>query len=186
MNQPTTVILQRLAEGDKDAVHDLLPRVYAELKQIANRYLSRENTPDVLQSTALVHEAFLRLFEEPAMKWQRRSHFLAVASTVMRRILIDHARQRRAAKRDGRPVPAHTQTLIDLDESRPVDVLVLDELLTRLEQLNARHAQVVELRVFGGLTVIETAKLLEVSPATVKNDWRAARAWLSVELQDGI
>ena len=180
----TTLMLQQLADGDRAAFDQLLPRVYEELKQIANQYLAGEQRPDVLQATGLVHEAYLRLIDQRKARYEDRSHFLAVASTVMRRVLLDHVRARKAAKRGGSEQIVQLDTLSELQlATEPVDLLAFDDVLTQLEDLNPRHAKVVEMRFFGGLTVEETATALGVSPATVKNDWRAARAWLAMQLE---
>lgn len=185
MQAQTTLMLRQLADGDRAAFDQLLPRVYQELKRIASQHLAHEHGPDALQATGLVHEAYLRLIDQRKARFEDRVHFLAVASTVMRRVLIDHVRSRRAAKRGGGEQAVRLDTLSELSNvSEPVDLLALNDVLNQLEALNPRHAQVVEMRFFGGLTVDETAVALRVSPATVKNDWRAARAWLAMQLED--
>ena len=160
-----------------------MPLVYDQLRAIAANKMRAEGTDHTLQPTALVHEAFLRLVEQDQVQWQGAAHFCAVAASMMRRILVDHARAKAAGKRGGGAkrvvldeafAPAHG--------SDPVDVVALDDLLQHLASLNERHARVVELRCFGGLGVKETAEVLGVSPATVKNDWRTARAWLMSQL----
>lgn len=185
MSSPTTIILQRLSGGDLEALDELIPRVYEELKNVARQHLAGETQLDGFQSTALVHEAYLRLVDQRVANWQDKAHFLAIASTVMRRILLDQIRSRNAAKRGGGQATIQLITSSDLRNSvDPVDLLALDEVLRRLESLNARHAKIVEMRFFGGLTIKEAAKALNLSEATVKNDWRTARAWLAVEMDE--
>jgi RNA polymerase sigma factor (TIGR02999 family) len=171
--------------GNREALDRLMPLVYDELRRLAGGYLGRERRGHTLQPTALVNEAFLRLVDQRRIQWQGRAHFLALAATLMRQLLIDNARKHRAAKRgSGGP----RLTLLDSDlavEARDVDLLDLDRALAELAALDARQARVVELRYFGGMTVEETAAVLEVSPATVKLDWSFARAWLLRELQGG-
>jgi RNA polymerase sigma factor (TIGR02999 family) len=181
-----TVLLQRSRGGDHDALNELLPIVYDDLRAHAGRLFKDEHRAVTLQPTALVNEAYLRLLGHSRNQWNDRNHFFAVASRLMRQILVDYARARHADKRGG----PHTQmTLGSVDddrhgdeEARIVAVLNLDGLLDRLAARNARQAQVVELRVFGGLSVEETAEALEMSPRTIKTDWQLARAWLSREL----
>jgi RNA polymerase sigma factor (TIGR02999 family) len=168
------------------AVAELMPLVYDELRRLAAGYLRHERPGQTLQATALVHEAFVRLSAERAQPWQNRTHFLAIAALSMRQILVQRARTRRAAKRGGDPAR------ITLDEALlaapgaaspgGIDVLALDEALTRLATLDPDQAKIVELRYFGGLTVDETAEAMALSPATVKRHWTLARAWLRREL----
>ncbi len=174
----TTQILIDLGNGDRSAANRLMPLIYDELHGLAARYMQREAPGHTLQTTALVHEAYLRLIDQSRVDWKGRAHFFAVAAEMIRRVLIDHARQRRAAKRGG---SAHRVTLTDsigACEQEQVDLLALDEALNELSALNDRHRQVVELRFFGGLSIDETAHILDVSPQTVRSDWRMARAWL--------
>lgn len=181
-----TVLLQRSREGDHGALNELLPIVYEDLRAQAARLFHNEQRAVTLQPTALVSEAYLRLVGHRRIQWNDRNHFFAVASRLMRQILVDYARARNADKRGGH----HTQvTLNSVDEdtrgdeeARMVDILNLDTLLDRLAVRSARQAQVVELRVFAGLTVEEAAETLELSPRTIKTDWQLARAWLSREL----
>jgi RNA polymerase sigma factor (TIGR02999 family) len=180
-----TDTLMAHAAGDPAAADQLLPLVYRELRALAAAYMRRERPGHTLQPTALVHEAFIRLVDESRINWRGRTHFFALAARQMRRILIDSARSRNARKRGG---GLHRVTLDEglLTSAGPTfDVLALDEALRRLARLNDRQAQVVELRFFGGLSVEETAQFLGVSAPTVKNDWRAARAWLLRELRPG-
>jgi RNA polymerase sigma factor (TIGR02999 family) len=177
-----TQLLLEWTGGDRAALDRLMPLVYGELRRLAAGYLGRERRDHTLQPTALVHEAFLRLVDQQRIEWQGRAHFLALAATLMRQLLIDHARKHRAAKR-GSGGPRLTLLEGDLAaEPRDVDLLDLDRALSALAALDSRQARVVELRYFGGMTIEETAEVLEVSPATVKLDWSLARAWLLREL----
>jgi RNA polymerase sigma factor (TIGR02999 family) len=164
---------------------DLMPLVYDELRRIAARYISRERPGQTLQATALVNEAYVRLAAERPREFANRTHFLAIAALSMRQILVQRARARKAAKRGGAP---HRITLDDrhIEQAHlpaDVDVLALDEALTKLATLDREQAQIVELRYFGGLTVEETADVLDISPATVKRHWAMARAWLKQTLE---
>jgi RNA polymerase sigma factor (TIGR02999 family) len=164
-----------------------LPLVYDELRRIASRHVAHERHDLTLQPTAVVHEAFLKLVDLPRLQWRDRTHFLAVASRLMRQVLIDHARARLAAKRSPRDeAGGGGQTLVELgaDSSSPaqVELLALDDALRKLEALDADQARLVELRFFGGLTIQETAEAMDCSPATVKRDWDTARTWLFREL----
>jgi RNA polymerase sigma factor (TIGR02999 family) len=180
------------------AHHDLMPLVYDELRRIAARYIGRERPGQTLQATGLVNEAFVRMAAERTREFQNRTHFLAIAALSMRQILVQRARARRAAKRDagGRQVTLNDITVppssvrpeferADPDRPGDVDVLALDEALTRLAAFDPEAAEVVELRYFGGLTVEETAEAVGVSPATVKRQWAMARAWLKQALEGG-
>jgi RNA polymerase sigma factor (TIGR02999 family) len=177
--------LRAWAAGDPAALNELLPLVYDELRRQARRYMRAQPPGHTLQTTALVHEAYLRLVGQSHVDWQSRAHFLGVASKAMRSILVDHARARGAAKRGG---TARVVTLdqgggvADAGSQRGVDVLALDEALARLAELDSRKSQLVELRYFGGLGIEEAAAVLGVSPATVKREWTTARAWLRREL----
>jgi RNA polymerase sigma factor (TIGR02999 family) len=174
--------LTRIARGDSGSVDRLLPVVYAEMRRLAASYLRSERAGHTLQPTALAHEAYLRLIAQRDVTWQNRAHFLGVAALAMRRILVDHARRRRAQRRGG------GQQAISLDDSiaesagRPVAFDDLDRALQALARLNERLARVVELRYIGGLTIDETAEVLGIAPITVKRDWALARAWLYREL----
>lgn len=177
-----TRLLFRVGDGDEAAASDLLPLVYDELRKLADAYMRQERRDHTLQPTALVHEAYLRLVDQTRVRWQDRTHFFAVAATCMRRILVNHARDRKRLKRGG---GAHRITLRDLADTGVVgdaELVDLDEALTRLEQFDTRKVRVVELRFFAGLNVDQTAELLDVSAVTVKRDWDFARAWLLNEL----
>jgi len=167
--------------GDEEALHRLLPLVYEELHRIARGHLRRERPDHTLQTTALINEAYLRLMDQGASQVADRSHFVGLTSHLMRQILVDHARTRLARKRDG----GQRITLAEdvaFTEPGEVDVLAVDDALTRLAALDAQQARVVELRYFGGLSVHETAEVLGISEATVKRDWTIARAWLHREI----
>lgn len=175
-----TDLLEALDGGSSGALDRLMPLVYEELRTLAASYLRNERPDHTLQTTGLVHEAYLRLTEERGGAWKNRSHFFGIAAQAMRRILVDHARKRQTVKRDGgRPITLDDELAGRSEES---DVLGVDEALTRLAQLDARQARVVELRYFAGLTIEETAEALGISPATVKREWLMARAWLQREL----
>ncbi|WP_040353058.1 sigma-70 family RNA polymerase sigma factor [Blastopirellula marina] len=185
MSDDTILLLAALSRGESGAAEKLLPLVYSELKGIAGRQMQRERADHTLQPTALVHEAYLKLIDQSRVQWQGRTHFCAIAANIMRRILVDHARGRNAAKRGaGAQKIAIDENLTPDAPSREVDLVALDDALERLAELNPRHARIVELRYFGGLTVEETAATLEISASTVKNDWRAAKAWLLTQLED--
>jgi RNA polymerase sigma-70 factor, ECF subfamily len=178
-----TRLLLAWNSGDKAALERLMPLVYAELRQLAERHFRKERRGHTLQPTAVVHEAYFRLIDQTRVTWKNRGHFLAIASQAMRRILIDHARGRDAEKRGGEVEKVTLDVSIASPEpSREVDILALDEALKRLKALDGSQAQIVELRFFGGLTIEETAEVMEVSPSSVKRDFRSARAWLFREL----
>jgi RNA polymerase sigma factor (TIGR02999 family) len=181
----TTQLLLQVCKGNRDALDDLMPLVYDELKMIAVRRMRAERADHTLQPTALVNEAFLRLVDQTRVQWRGRAHFCAVAANMMRRILVDHARRRAAAKRgaDGHKLALNDDIGVT-GEPSPVDLVALDDLLEQLAELNQRHARVIELRFFAGMGIDETAHVLGVSPGTVKNDWRAARAWLMSRLRE--
>ena len=185
--KPATKDVTRLLEqhqaGDRNPVADLVPLLYDELRQLASKYLRRERPGHTLQATALVHEAYLRLVDQKDVGWQNRSHFFGVAAQQMRRILVDHARNRHAAKRGGSAPKVTLDEALVVSDQAAEDVLQLNELLSRLGERDEQQARVVELRVFGGLTVEEAAEALDISPATVKRDWAMAKAWLTREIQ---
>lgn len=167
--------------GSQEAVDRLLPLVYEELKSLASRYLRSEPAERTLQTTGLVHEAYLKLVDQTRTTWQNRGHFFGIAAQAMRRILVDHARRRRARKRDaGRPITLDDE--VPSPGSDSDEVLAVDEALQRLARLDARQARIVELRYFAGLTIEQTGEALQVSPATVKREWLSAKAWLQREL----
>jgi RNA polymerase sigma factor (TIGR02999 family) len=167
---------------DRAALDALLPAVYAELKALAGSYLRRERPDHTLQPTALVHEAYLRLTEQHGVDWRDKAQLFGVAAQMMRRILVNHAEARNAAKRGGHVTRVTLDESVSWEGSREVDIVALDEALTRLAELDMRQARVVELRFFAGLTIEETGEVLDISPATVKREWTMAKAWLRSEL----
>ena len=178
-----TGLLRAWADGDTAAADKFIPLIYQQLRRRAAAYLRRERPDHTLQPTALVHETFVRLVDQRQVAWQNRAQFLAIASQMMRRILVDHARRRGMAKRSGRWFQVDLNDQIDPASEKDVNILALNDLLTRLAEFDSRKSRVVELRYFGGLSLEETAHVLEVSPATVDREWRAARAWLYSQLK---
>ena len=178
-----TGLLHRLSEGDQEAMAELYPLIYRQLRTLARRYLASERAGHTLEPTALVHEAYLKLAGYDRDHWNDREHFLAVAARAMRQVLTDHARRHLAAKRGDAKVTIDTGVAeIAAADSGEVDCIALDDLLQRLEKLNARHARLVELRVFAGMSLEEVARVLGVSLRTLNNDWRFAKAWLRREM----
>jgi len=178
-----TALLKDWSGGDREALERLMPVVYGELRRLAASYLRSERPGHTLQPTALVHEAYLRLAGQRSVAWANRGHFFGIASRIMRRILVDHARRRRALKRDAAALRLTTAGAGSAD--RAPELIALDSALTSLEKLDPEQARVVELRFFGGLTVEETAEATGSSTATVKREWRTARAWLRREIGSG-
>jgi RNA polymerase sigma-70 factor, ECF subfamily len=171
-----TRLLVSWSKGDKSALDQMTPILYEELRKLARHFLAAERSDHTLQPTALVHEAYIRLVDQRAVNWRNRAQFLGLAASMMRRILINHAQARNAAKRQGEAVTLHDELAVF---TRPnVDLLSLDRSLDELTRVDARQAQVVELRYFGGLSIEETAEVIGVSPATVKREWATARLWL--------
>jgi RNA polymerase sigma factor (TIGR02999 family) len=183
--EEVTQLLLAWSDGDQAALDKLVPLVYEELHRLAHRYISRERPGHTLQTTALAHEAYLRLVNAKSVRWQNRAHFFAVAARLMRRILVDLARARHDLKRGGGQQFSLDEVLV-VSPERGADLLALDEALDGLAALNPRQSQVVELRYFGGLTEDEVAEVLKVSPRTVRSDWSLARAWLYRELSGGV
>jgi RNA polymerase sigma factor (TIGR02999 family) len=179
-----TGLLLAWGRGDQSAADRLVPVVYDELRRQAERAMRREGGEHTLQATALVHESYLRLVDQRRVEWRNRAHFFAIASTVMRRVLVDHARARLAAKRGGGAAPVSLAGVAagTPDGTDEADLIALHEALEKLAALDPDQARLVELRYFGGLTIEETAEALSVSPATVKREWALARAWLRREL----
>jgi RNA polymerase sigma-70 factor, ECF subfamily len=173
-----THLLVSWQEGDRHALDELIPLVYQELRRIAARARRRERAHDTLQTTALVHEAFLRLVDQRNVHWQSRAHFFAVAAQAMRRFLVDRARRRRAAKRGAGAEVVSLTEIPDWPAVARLDVLALEEALTRLAEFDPRQSRIVELLCYGGLTVDETAEVLRVSERTVHREWAVAKAWL--------
>lgn len=170
-------LLNRWTGGDKEALKSLVPLVYAELRRLAHNRLRHERHNHTLQTTALVHEAYLRLAESPPNRVADRKHFLALAASIMRQVLVDHAREKLAQKRDG-GVQIELDSKIAPVRERVLDVLAINEALTSLAKLDPRQSTIVELRFFAGLSIEDTAEIMGMSPATVKRDWITARAWL--------
>jgi RNA polymerase sigma-70 factor (ECF subfamily) len=177
-----TELLVRWRGGDKAALDSLMPLVYSELRRIANHYLQGERSDHTLQSTALVHEAYVRMTEQALPQWQNRAHFFAVAAQLMRQILVDHARSHRASKRGGNVFKLALEDAEEQPRVLDVDLVALDDALKSLALMDSQQSQVVELKFFGGLSVEDTAEVLGVSASTVKRDWTTARAWLFREL----
>jgi RNA polymerase sigma factor (TIGR02999 family) len=181
----TTQLLRAWADGDRDALDRLTPRVYRTLRRIAGYQMQHERAGNSMQATALVHEAYLELIDVRNVNWQHRAHFFAVSAQIMRHILLDRARRRMASKRGGNAERVDLDELPDLGSGRAKELIALDEALNALAMNDARKARVVELRFFGGLGVEETAAVLSVSPETVMRDWKFARSWLHAELARG-
>ena len=178
-----TEMLKACSGGNREAMDNLVPLVYEELHHQAHRYLNRERQNHTLQTTALVHEAYLRLIDQRFVDWQNRAHFFGMAANMMRRILVNYANHAHRLKRGGpdENLPLD-EALTVAAEERDVDLLALDKALNELAELDERQAQIVELRYFSGLSIEETAEVLKLSPATVKRDWNMAKAWLRSEL----
>jgi RNA polymerase sigma factor (TIGR02999 family) len=201
MQQPVTQLLAQWRDGDERAFAELSALMYEELRQLAQRHLRRERSDHTIQKTALVNEAFVRLVGQQSVDWQSRAHFIGLASKLMRRVLVDYARARLADKRGGGAgvlsldemaapeadeAPDTTPTALQhLDAHTQEEVSAIDQALQRLEQIDVRQAQIVEMRYFGGLTVEQTAEAVGISEATVKREWTLARAWLRRELGKG-
>jgi RNA polymerase sigma factor (TIGR02999 family) len=176
-----TLLLASWAKGNHEALNELTPLVYRELRQLAASYLRKERQGHTLQPTALVHEAYLRLVDQSNPNWQNRSHFYGVAARLMRQILVDHARRKQASKRAGQNVPLEDAVSFHKERSR--DLVALDTSLTALEKIDPRKCKAVELRYFGGLSTEEIAQALDVSSNTVLRDLRLAEAWLNQEMR---
>jgi RNA polymerase sigma factor (TIGR02999 family) len=180
--QAVTRLLLQWTDGDARALDHLLPLVYDELRRLAQSYLRRENVGHTLQSTALVHEAYLRLVDQRDVNWQNRSHFFGIAAQMMRRVLVDHARAHHAAKRGSGGIKVTLDEGLVAAEQRDVNVIALDDALNKLAEMDPQQSRVVELRFFAGLSIEETAEVMKISPATVKRDWAMAKAWLYGEM----
>ena len=177
-----TQLLVDWSNGDTAALDKLLPLIDQELRRLAHRYMSRERAGHTLQTTALVNEAFVRLVNRTNVNWQNRAHFFAIAASLMRTILVDHARSHACAKRGGGAFNLELDETMIVSKQKASEVLALDDALNELARLDPQQSRVVELRFFGGLTVEETAEVLHVSPATIKREWSTAKAWLYHEL----
>lgn len=177
-----TVLLQEVSAGSADAPERLLELVYEDLRRLAGVYMKNERGEHTLQATALVHEAYIRLVDWKNVSWQNRAQFFAVAAGVMRKILIDHARKKKAGKRGGQKIAL--DEAVSYTSEKEFDVLALEEALQDLEKIDRRQAKIVELRFFGGLSIEETAHVLEISETTVRREWTFAKAWFQRELTD--
>ena len=179
-----TQLLTRWSNGDQTALDKLMPLVYSELRRLANNYLRRERPDHTLQPTALVNEAYLKLIDQKTAKWQNRAQFYGIAAQLMRRILVDHARQHKAAKRGGSDQQRLSITSAGGLAAKPdLDVLALHEALEELATIDPQQERIVELKFFGGLSIEETAEVLGIGHATVERDWKMARAWLRRKLE---
>ena len=176
-----TQLLVAWRDGDHSALEQLTPLVYGELRRLARRQLGRDRGL-TLQATAVVHEAYLKLIDQHSVSWQNRTHFFAIAARLMRRIVLERARARRAAKRGAGATHIVFDEVGIAPSERPIDALALEEALSRLSQIDPRQGEIVELRYFGGLSIQEVAGLLDISEGTVKREWRSARAWLHKEI----
>lgn len=183
-SQPVSELLAKWHSGDKEALRALVPLVYKELHRLAHHVLQEERPGHTLQSTALVHEVYLKLIKDGTANFENRAHFFAITAQLMRQILVDYARSRRAAKRDA-GYRVTWDDAITWATKRSPDLIALDDALGELGKLDAQQSRIVELRFFGGLSIEETAHVLGVSPATVKREWRSARAWLHREMKRG-
>ena len=181
-SQPVSELLVRWKRGDQGALEALLPLVYDELRRLAHHHLEAERQNHTLQSTALVHEAYLRLVDQEPLRLDNRAHFFAVASHLMRQILTDYARKQLAAKRARNSVTLTLDEAIALPQKRDLNLVALDDALNRLGAKDPRQSSIVEMRFFGGLSIDETSQVLKVAPTTVKREWTVARAWLYREL----
>ena len=177
-----TQLLRQWSEGDENALARLMPLVHDELHRLAHQHMRRESAGHVLQTSALINEAYLRLVDQPQIRWQGRAHFFGMAARIMRRVLVDDARKRNAAKRGGSFIQVPLDEAISIVQEQAANVASLDDALQRLETIDERQGKIVELRFFGGLSIEETAEVLKVSPGTVMRDWTFARAWLRNEM----
>lgn len=185
-SKPVTDLLGRWRSGDREALNSLMPLVYDELRRIAQNYLRNERPGHTLQSTALVHEAYVRMIQQDLPEWQSRAHFFAVAAQLMRQILVDHARAHRADKRGGGVCKLALEDAQENAEPLDVDLIALDDALKTLSIMDPQQSKVVELKFFGGLSIEDTAVVLGISSSTVKRDWITARAWLYRELDRSV
>jgi RNA polymerase sigma-70 factor, ECF subfamily len=177
-----TVLLNRVSAGDESAPGKLLELVYNDLRHLARAYMKDERSDHTLQATALVHEAYMRLVDWENVSWENRAQFFAVAAQVMRRVLVDHARGKNAAKREGSQQKLTLDGAVSFAEEKAFDVMALEEALLKLEKLDSRQARIVELRFFGGLSIDEVSHVMKISVTTVKREWTIAKAWFQREL----
>jgi RNA polymerase sigma factor (TIGR02999 family) len=184
-SQDVTQLLGQWQGGDREALNALTPLVYNELRRLAQSYINRERPNHTLQGTALVHEAYLRLIDQRQVEWRSRNHFFALAAELIRRILVDHARAKVAAKRGGRYVKLSLEDAMEPAVKEDLDLVALDDALQLLARTDPQQSRIVELRYFAGLKIEETAEVLQISPATVKRDWTVAKAFLKREMLRG-
>ena len=177
-----TQLLQDWSGGDETALDKLMPLVYEELHQLAHQHMRREQPGHMLQTSALINEAYLRLVDQQQIRWESRAHFFGIAARLMRRILVDEARKRNAAKRGGRAIEVSLIEGANIAREQAANVVALDDALKTLQAIDSRQSEIVELRFFGGLSIGETAEVLKVSPGTVMRDWTFARAWLRQQM----
>ena len=180
--QNITLLLEDCINGKKGAVDELLPHVYNELRKISSKYLHDEYRNHTLQTTELVHEAYIKLIGDQNISWQNRAHFFGIVAQSMRQILVDHARKRKSIKRGEGKGNISLDDVFEISETNDEQIIALDEALKKLESVEERSSKLVELRYFSGLTIEETAEVLNISPATVKRDWNFAKAWLYREI----
>ncbi len=181
--QNITQMLRLWSDGNREVLEDLMPLVYDELHKQAARFLNRERRDHTLQTTALIHETYLKLIDQREVNWESRTHFLAIAANWMRRILVDYARAKHREKRGGDAVKLSLEeAVLVINKEKNIDLMALDEALIRLEKIDEQQARVVELRYFSGLSLEETAEALKISRTTTANDWKMAKAWLHREL----
>ena len=178
-----TQLLKRFSNGDQEALAELIPQIYDELRRLASSYLRSERVDHTLQTTALVHEAYLRLVDQRQVEWSNRNHFFGVAAQMMRRILVDHARKHVSLKRGGSFARISLEQAAVFSRERPRELIAVDELLTRLASLDPQGSRIVELRFFAGLSLEETAEVTGLSTATVRREWSAVKAWLTREIR---
>lgn len=181
--QNITILLEDCVKGRKGAVDELLPHVYSELKKISSKYLRDEYRNHTLQTTELVHEAYIKLVGDQNIEWQSRAHFFGIAANSMRNILVDHARKRKSLKRGEGKENLSLDDVFNLSEKSDDQLLALDDAMKKLEKVEERSCKIIELRYFSGLTIEEAAEVLNISPATAKRDWSFAKAWLYREIQ---
>jgi len=182
VSHEVTELLKKWSDGDQTALETLMPVVYDELHRLAHQHMQRERPDHLLQTSALINEAYVRLVDQPLIQWENRAHFFGIATRLMRRILVDEARKRNSAKRGGAMIQVSLHEAMTMPEEQAANVIALDDALKSLETIDARQSEIVELRFFGGLSIEETAELLKVSPGTVMRDWTFARACLRNEM----
>jgi RNA polymerase sigma-70 factor (ECF subfamily) len=184
-SSPITELLVSWSNGDEAAFGNLVPLVERELHSLAHQYMRRERNGHMLQTTALINETFIKLIDQTRVRWQNRAHFFGIAAHIMRRVLLNHARDGQRLKRGGGAIKVSLSEADAISLEKSVELFALDDALKRLEEIDERKSRVVEMRFFGGLSVEETAEVLRVSPVTVMRDWNMAKAWLARELGDG-